>query len=116
MPELRYCKHCLRLITNAERKTRTFCDFACNQRYKRAVAKNEQWKHQHFDTASKFKQTNLIAQNIIARIGLLYGADAARAAIDAVLVTQLNTTADDRINSDSKARDAIGKRYPNYVG
>ena len=111
-----YCKHCLRLITNAERSTRKFCNFACNQRFKRAVAKNSDWRHEHFDTASKYQQISTIAaQNIIQRIGLLHGATAARAAIDAVLVTQLNESADDRVNSDSKARDAIAAKYPAYT-
>ena len=110
-----YCKHCLKLITNAERKNRMFCNFACNQRFKRARAKNEQWKHEHFDTVSKYKQVNLAAQNIVERIGLLYVADAARTAIDAILITQLNNSADDRINSDGKARDEIAARYPRYL-
>ncbi len=110
-----YCKHCLKLITNAERKNRMFCEFACNQRFKRARAKNEQWKHEHFDTVSKFKQLDTIAaQNIVTRIGLLHGATAARAAIDAILVTQLNNSADDTVNSDGKARDEIARRYPSY--
>ena len=112
-----YCRYCLKLITNAERKTRFFCDRNCNQRFKRARAANKEWITEQFDTLSKFEQIrSLAAQNIIARIGLMYGADAARAAIDIALITQLDHSANDAINQDGIARDDIAKRYPNYLG
>ena len=112
-----YCRYCLTLITNAERKNRMFCDRNCNQRFKRARANNKEWLTEHFDTLSKFEQIHsLAAQNIITRIGLMYGSDAARAAIDIALITQLNHSANDAINQDGIARDDIAKRYPDYLG
>ncbi len=110
-----YCRYCLKLITNAERKNRVFCDRNCNQRFKRAKTNNGQWITAHFDTASKFEQVGtLAAQNIVKRIGLLYGVDAARAVIDAILITQLDNSANDATNKDATARDAIAARYPDY--